>query len=175
VKRPTTLEERRPPADLGSPELIARKARAANGSGAAVELVDVVGILNAHDLLDTELTLIAWLLADWLRQVRRAFHLSQASPNALWAAIASGTSAGQWVPAANTPGADRALFRLASLYEYFAELDQLAQLSLVMGIVEGTVWPATRRDLLELRTGLQAIASLQRRGRGRRPSVEALA
>jgi hypothetical protein len=52
----------------------------------------------------------------WLRQVQRAFHLSQASPNALWAAITSGARAGQWTPLSNISGGDRALFRLAELH-----------------------------------------------------------
>jgi hypothetical protein len=142
-RRATTLAARRAPDDLGSPELLARKAKVANGAAAPVELIDVVGVLAAHGLLEPELTLIARLLAAWLRQVQRAFHLSQASPTALWAALTSGQRAGQWVPLSNTPGCDRALLRLAELYEHFGQLGQLPQLALVMRVVEGS--PGRRR------------------------------
>jgi hypothetical protein len=121
-RRATTTAGRAPFLDLGSPELVIRKARVANGSGEAVELVDVVGILNAHDLLDTELTLIARLLASWLRMVQRAFGLPAGSPAGLWAVLTSGQRAGQWAPLANVSGVDRALFRLAEVHEYFGEL-----------------------------------------------------
>jgi hypothetical protein len=43
-----------------------------------------------------------------------------------------------------------------------------------MRVVAGEAWPTTQRALGELRAGLQAVASLQRRGRGQRPPVEAL-
>jgi hypothetical protein len=110
-----------------------RKHRIANGSEVPVELVDVGGILAAHHLIDAEELATLRLLAGWLRQLQRAFHLSRASPEGLWAAITSGTGSGGW-RALNPGGGDRALFRLAELYAHFAALDQLDRLALCLGV-----------------------------------------
>ena len=166
-RRATTLAERRAPDDLGSPELRIRKLKAANSSSEVpVELVDVGGILAAHYLIDEEELATLRLVAGWLHQVQRAFALSSASPNGLWAAILSGNRGAKWAPLA-PGGGDAALFRLAQLNHHFIELDQRNRLALCMGVAAGEIWPANRRALLELRAGLQTTASLQKRGRRR--------
>jgi hypothetical protein len=47
-RRETTAAGRRGPDDRGTAELIKRKARAANGSAIAVEVIDVAGTLAAN-------------------------------------------------------------------------------------------------------------------------------
>jgi hypothetical protein len=122
--RATTTAGRAPDRDLGSPELVYRKARAANGAAATVELVDVAGILCARGLIEPDELGLLRQLAAWLRQLARAYGLSQASPAGLWAQLLSGQRAGaRWL---DTPGGDRAAMRLAELFEYFAQLDQPA-------------------------------------------------
>ena len=76
--------------DEGSPELVARKRIAANGSGAAVELTDYPAILLAHHLIDVEQHMILATVATWLDRVRRARELSSTSVGGLWGAILSG-------------------------------------------------------------------------------------
>ena len=95
-RRKTTLKDRLPELDRGSPELRSRKLKAANGSGVPVELVDVAGVLHANELIiDEELVLLRLrLLAGWLNQVRVGLGLRQGNPSGLWAAITSGTSLG---------------------------------------------------------------------------------
>jgi hypothetical protein len=176
-RRATTRAGRRSPEDLGSPELIKRKARVANGSAVPVELVDTAGILLAHHLIEPEELLILRLVASWLRQLRVAFGLPAGSPGGLWAAITTGQRGGGWaatLSAISKGGGDRALFRLAELYEHFAELGQLERLALVMQIAAGEARPTNAHALAELRAGLQTVMALQRRGR-QRPPVEAAA
>ena len=172
-RRATTCAGRLSPEDLGSPELIKRKARVANGSAVPVELVDTAGILLAHHLIETEELLILRLVASWLHQVRVAFGLPAGSPGGLWAAITTGQRGGGWaatLSATSKGGGDRALFRLAELYAHFAGLAQLDRLALVMRIAAGETAPANRRTLGELCTGLQVVANLQRHGRARHSS-----
>jgi hypothetical protein len=107
--------------------------------------------------------------------VHAAFGIPAASPSALWSAITTGQRVGQWAPlASNRSGGDRALFRLAELYEHFAELGQLDRLALVMQIAAGEARPTNAHALAELQAGLQTIMALQRCGR-QRPPVEAAA
>jgi hypothetical protein len=47
-----------------------------------------------HELLVDEELVALRMLADWLRQLRVAFGLRQASPGGLWAAITSGPGIG---------------------------------------------------------------------------------
>jgi hypothetical protein len=97
-----------------------REARAGNGSAASVELIDVPGILLAHNSIEVEEFLALRLLASWLAQFRRGFGLRQASVAGLWAALTSGARGGAVQPAG--AGGDRALFRLIELHAYFREL-----------------------------------------------------
>jgi hypothetical protein len=88
-RRRTTLSGRAPERDLGSPELVVRKARAGNGGAAPVELIDVPDILLAHHLIEAEEWGALRLLAAWLQQVRRGLGLRQTSVTGLWAAPCS--------------------------------------------------------------------------------------
>lgn len=155
------------------PELILRKARAGNGSAAPVELVDIPGILRAHELIEAKELAVLRLLAGWLHQLRVAFGLPAASPGGLWAALLSGQRAGRYslVSGTGRTGGDRAAFRLNELYRHFAALGALDQLALVLRTAEGLGWPGDARALTELRTGLGIIIDLQRRGR--RAQIEA--
>jgi len=90
ARRATTTAGCRPEADRGSPELLARKLKAANGWAGAVELVDIGGIMFAHLLVTSEELAQLRELAGWLRQVQIAFHLKTGSPSGLWAAILGG-------------------------------------------------------------------------------------
>lgn len=169
-RRKTTVAERAPFLDFGSPELLCRKARLGHDSEAPVELVDVAGALRAHGLIDAEELATVRLVAEWLRSVAKALHLSRASPTGLWAAIMSGNRGGGWRPL-NPGGGDAALFRLSQLYRHFTELDQLGRLVLCIEVADGQTWPATQGELLELRAALAAIASLQKHGRRSAPAA----
>jgi len=175
---PAAARRPAPAEDLGSPQLIKRKARVANGSAVPVELVDTAGILLAHHLIEPEELLLLRLVASWLHQVHVAFGLPAGSPGGLWAAITTGQRGGGWAATllpTSKGGGDRALFRLAELYAHFAELGQLERLALVMQIADGEVRPTNAHALAELRAGLQTVMALQRRGRQRPPVAAAAA
>jgi hypothetical protein len=162
--RATTLAGRRAPPDLGSPELIRRKIRVANGSAVPVELVDVAGVLAANELIVDEELVALRMLADWLRRLRVALQLRQASPGGLWAAITSGAGIG--TIAMSVPvGGDRALLRLGELFAHFTAIDQLEVLRLVIRIAGHEAHPANAFELARLRYGIQLVMHLQRRGR----------
>ena len=169
-RRKTTTAERAPFLDLGSPELVKRKRRAANGSGEPVELRDVPGILCAHGLIEPEELTILRLLAAWLRALALAYHVPQGGPGGLWAAILDGTGRPGWFvpPAGSARGAVAATFRLAELFQHFAELRALDQLALVIRVALAEGYPADTAALAELRAGLRIILELQRRGLGAR-------
>jgi hypothetical protein len=171
-RRATTLAGRAPFLDLGTDELIKRKARVANGSAEAVELRDVPGILAAHDLITAEELTQLRELGVWLRALARAYRIGQASPGGLWDALTSGAGFTGWFAPPATDGskspADRAAVRLAELFQHFAELR--VQLALVLRVASAEGCPADTAALAELRAGLRIIMELQRRGR-RRPVV----
>jgi hypothetical protein len=169
-RRQTTTAGRRAPDDHGSPELAARKRRVANGSAEPVELRDVSGILCAHHLIEAEELATLRLLAQWLRALALAHHIGQAPPGGLWSALTSGAGFTGWFvpPAGSARGADRAAFRLAELFQHFAELRALDQLALVLRVALAEGYPADQEALAELRAGVRIIMELQRRGR-RRP------
>jgi hypothetical protein len=104
---PTTRIGRRTgrdPVDLGTEELMARKKIAANGSGAAVELVDYPAILLAHHPISQEDQMMLATVATWLDRVRRARNLSSTSVGGLWAAILSGQgSSRKWTVPITSP------------------------------------------------------------------------
>jgi hypothetical protein len=165
-RRATTLAGRRAEVDHGTDHLRARKIAVANGSAVPVELVDVVGVLAANELIvDDELVALR-LVADWLRQLRVALQLRQGSPGGLWAAIASGTGLGTIAMPAPV-GGDRALFRLGELFEYFTAIDQLELLRLIIRIAGNEAHPENAFELARLRYGVQLVIGLQRRGRRR--------
>jgi hypothetical protein len=165
-RRKTTTAERRPLADHGSPELQRRKLAVGNGSPVPVELVDISGILLAHDLITPEEMVVLRLLSDWLRQVRIAFGLKLGSPGGLWEAITSGTGLGSAAMPAPT-GGDRALFRLIELHAHFDALGRPELLTLVMRVASAETAPANVRTLDLVREALRIIGELIRRGRGR--------
>jgi hypothetical protein len=163
-RRATTVAGRRPDVDHGSPELVRRKVAVANGSAAPVELVDVVGVLFANELITDEELVVLRMLADWLRRLRVALGLRQASPGGLWVAITSGTGIG--TIAMPTPvGGDRALFRLGEVFEHFTAIDQLELLLLIIRIASNEAAPENAFELARLRYGVQILMHLQRRGR----------
>ena len=169
-RRETTVAGRRGPDDHGSPELIWRKARVANGSTAPVEIIDVAGILFAHEKISHEELGVLRLLARWLSEVRAAFGIPAGSPGGLWVAITSGSGLGHsaWglhSASGSSPGGDRALFRLVELHQHFAGPRRGSQLSRIMGVAAGERRPGNMAALLELRQGLREIGELQRRGR----------
>ena len=82
---------------------------AANGSAVTPELIDVAGVLAAHELLEPAELMLLRQLSTWLYQVRAAFGLRTGGVGGLWAAIVAGGSVGHRV--ANGPGSDT-LFRL---------------------------------------------------------------
>jgi hypothetical protein len=127
-RRATTLAGRRPEADHGTDQLRYRKLRAANGSAAMPELVDIGGILAAHNLLDDQELAVLRLLSSCAHQVCVAFALSRASPGGLWAALLSGQRAGLKLPITTEggrTGGDSALFRLGQLHQHFGQLGRL--------------------------------------------------
>lgn len=160
------------PGDTGPPGAGHEETRVANGSGTPVEIVDTIGVLHAHGLIDLEAVMTLRLVATWLKRVRRARGLSNASPDGLWEAIVSGQAgAKRWTapitePNRRTPG-DQAWWRLVQIHNHFAELRQLDQLALVMRIAAGDHCPANRSELLELQVRTQQIAELMRRGKRR--------
>lgn len=94
----------RDPVDLGTEELMARKKIAANGSGAAVELVDYPAILLAHHPISQEDQMMLATVATWLDRVRRARNLSSTSVGGLWGAILSGQgSSRKWTVPITSP------------------------------------------------------------------------
>jgi hypothetical protein len=168
-RRATTAAGRSPEPDHGSPELVARKVRVANGSKASVELIDVIGILAANEIIVDEELIVLRMLADWLHQLRVALGLRQASRGGLWAAITSGPGIGTIIMPA-PPGGDRALFRLGELFEHFTEIDQLEVLRLMIKIAGNEAHPENAHELARLHEGLRIVMHLQRQGRRRRPS-----
>jgi hypothetical protein len=98
-RRATTRIGRRTgydPVDEGSPELVARKKIAANGSGAVVELTDHVGILTAHGLVDVDGLMTLRTVAIWFDRVRVGHGLHDGAGTAgLWAQIVSGARGGR--------------------------------------------------------------------------------
>jgi hypothetical protein len=169
-RRRTTAAGRAVDRDLGSPELIVRKARAGNGSAAPVELVDVAGILLAHHLIEPDEWGALRLLASWLGQFRRGFGLREASVNGLWSALTSGVRGGAVQPTG--AGGDRALFRLVELHAYFRERGRPERrLLLALQVAAGEASPADEAELVELKSALRAVLALYRSGRGprRRP------
>jgi hypothetical protein len=170
VKRPTTLAGRRPAIDHGSPELVQRKIHVANGSTAPVELVDVVGVLFANELIVDEELIALRLVAEWLTALARVFHLPQASPGGLWSALQAraGQTGGWWTAqlgGGNVPGANRAKFRLDELFDHFTAIDQLEVLRLIIRIAGNEAGPSSAFELAKLRYGAQLVMQLQRRGR----------
>jgi hypothetical protein len=159
-RRATTTAGRRPPIDSGSPELVYRKTRVANGSAATVELPH-------HLIEDAELVAVR-LIADLLAQFRRAFGTRLANPSGLWAAITSGTGLGSIAMPSPTSGGSRALMRLTELHQHFADLGMLERLALIIRVALAEGPPADAHELAELRAGLHAFLALQRRGRGPR-------
>ena len=166
-RRATTTAGRRPPADYRSLESIPRKARAGNGVAPPVELVDVAGVLFAHELIDPGELATLWQLAGWLHQLALACGLKSAGVGGLWGALLSGQRGGRsWLaPDARRSGGDVAARRLAELHEFFGRLGQLEGLALIMAVAAGERRPGDRAELFELRGGLQVIAEMQRRGR----------
>jgi hypothetical protein len=165
-RRATTLAGRRPEVDRGSPELVVRKIAVANGSTVPVELVDVIGILVANELIVDEEVVALRLLSDWLRQAAVAFGLPQASPGGLWATlVAQAGRTGGWWAGQERPGGDRAMFRLGELFDYFGATDQLELLRFLIRVVGNEAPPENAHQLARLRYGAQIIMALQRRGR----------
>jgi hypothetical protein len=89
-RRKTTTVERAPATDLGSPELLYRKLRAAGGSTTPVEITDAPGIMAAHDLITPEELALLRRLAGWLRLFGIAYGLRDASVSGLWNALLAG-------------------------------------------------------------------------------------
>jgi hypothetical protein len=160
-----------PAPDHGSPELAYRKTIVNNGSPVPVELIDVIGVLAANELIVDEELVALRLLADWLRQLRVAFNLRQASPGGLWAAITSGTGLGSVTMPGPSIGGDRALFRLAELFAHFTEIDQLELLRLIIRIAGNEAHPENVHQFARLRYGVQLVMNRQRRGRTARSSA----
>jgi hypothetical protein len=134
-------------------------------------VIDVAGTLAAHEKITVEELATLRQLAGWLHQVRVAFQLPAASPRGLWVAILSGGGLARGAAVDQRSGGDAALFRLAELHRHFAELHQLDRLGLIMRIAAGESWPANAHALDELRSGLQIVINLQRRGRHRAPEA----
>jgi hypothetical protein len=168
-RRQTTAVGRRPEPDQGSPELRIRKIRIANGSAAPVELVDIVGVLFANELIVEEELIQLRLLADWLRQLCVGLGLRQASPGGLWAAITSGAGIVGMISAAH--GGDRALFRLVQLFDYFTAIDQLELLRFIIAVAANETHPENPHQLARLRHGVQMVMQRQRRGHPARSSA----
>jgi hypothetical protein len=167
-RRATTTEGRRPETDLGSPELIVRKAAVTNGSAAPVELVDVAGILCAHEMIAIEELAALRLLASWLAQFRRGFGLREASVTGLWAALLSGGARGGLAQPEGR-GGDKAMFRLFELYSYWrAARRPEAWLQLALQVAAGESAPGDDRELAELKNALQVVMAHQRGRRWRR-------
>jgi hypothetical protein len=164
-RRRTTTSGRAPDLDRGSPELVRRKIHVANGSPIAVELADVVDVLFANELIVDEELVALRLLADWLRQLRVALQLRQASPGGSWAAITSGTEIGAIAMTSPAVGGDRALFRLGELFDYFTATGQLALLRLIIRVAGNEAHPENEFELARLYYGVQIVMQLQRRGR----------
>jgi hypothetical protein len=156
--------------DEGSPELVARKRIAANGSGAAVELTDYPAILLAHHLIDVEQHMMLATVATWLDRIRRARELSSTSVGGLWGAILSGQGgARKWsVPITDrrsrTAG-DLAWFRVCQIRNGFAQLRQLELLDIVMRVAAGEVMPHNRADLVQLHRGIALVVEILRHAR----------
>jgi hypothetical protein len=170
-RRATTVAGRAPPPDFGSPELIRRKLVVANGSKTAVELVDVVGILAANELIVDEELVALRMVSEWLATLARGFHLPQASPAGLWRALQAqaGQTGGWWTSqlsgTRDVPGANRAQLRLSELFQHFAGLDQLEALRLIVRVAGNEVHPENVFELARLRYGTQLVMHLHRRGR----------
>jgi hypothetical protein len=165
-RRATTSAARRPITDLGSPELRIRKIHVANGATAPVELIDVIGVLAANELIIEEELVALRLVADWLARAAFAFGLPQASPSGLWKTlIAQAGRTGGWWPGQERPGGDRAMFRLGELFDYFTATDQLELLRLIIRIASSEAHPENVHQLARLRYGVQILMQLQRRGR----------
>jgi hypothetical protein len=112
-RRTTTREGRRTgadPVDLGSPPLLRRKARVANGrtdlplSGAAV--------LFAHELIDREQFDRLGEVTRWLQLIARAWDGRDGSVGGLWRSILATLSKSRGVQAVPV-GAEAARWRLA--------------------------------------------------------------
>jgi hypothetical protein len=76
--------------DKGSPEMVARKRQVAKGSPGPIELIDAVGVLRAHGLVDLDELMTLRLCENWIARVRQARGLTGVSPAGLWATIVSG-------------------------------------------------------------------------------------
>jgi hypothetical protein len=156
--------------DEGSPELVARKKIASNGSGAAVELVDYAAILLAHHLIDQEQHVMLATVATWLDRVRQTRDLSSTSVGGLWGAILSGQGgARKWTVPITSPdrrtGGDMAWFRVCQIRNGFAQLRQLELLDIVMRVAAGEVMPRNRADLVQLHRGIGLVAEVLRHSR----------
>jgi hypothetical protein len=147
-----------------------RKQQAANGGPGSVELIDGIGILHAHGLVDLDGLMVLRALEVWLRRVRRARGLPDASPGGLWEAITSGQGATRkWTvpitdPNRRTAG-DRAWRYLVRIRNAFAEVHQLETLALVMSVAAGDHRPSDHVELVALHHGVDMVRGLIRRGR----------
>jgi hypothetical protein len=172
-RRQTTRAGRRGELDTGTKELAMKKRIAANGSGGTVEVIDIGGILAAHNLIDVDQHMTLRLLETWLMRIARARGLSSASVGGLWGAILSGQgSSRHWTipitaPDERTAG-DMAWFRIATISNAFAEAHQLERLNLLMAVAGGDCSVANRHELAELHAAIGIVAELLRQGRRRR-------
>jgi hypothetical protein len=148
--------------------LRARKISVANGSPVPVELVDVIGVLFANELIVDEELVALRLVADWLTRAAVAFGLPQASPSGLWKTLlAQAGRTGGWWPGQERPGGDRAMFRLGELFDHFAAIEQLELLRFLIRIAGNEAHPANAFELAKFRYGVQLVMQVQRRGRAR--------
>jgi hypothetical protein len=177
-RRATTRIGRRTgydPVDEGSPELVARKKIAANGSGAVVELTDHVGILAAHGLVDVDGLMTLRTVAIWFDRVRVGHGLHDGAGTAgLWAQIVSGARGGRMTAPitakAERTRADRSWARICGLYNFFAAAKALDVLEMMMTVVAGERAPANRAELMQLHRAIGMVRDYLR-STGRRQSA----
>jgi hypothetical protein len=146
-RRETTRAGRRgnPYVDLGTPQLRFLKMRIAGVDN--IDITDHVTVLFARRLIDEGELITLHLVRNLLDRVRQARGLKlDLSVNGLWAALTAGSRAGFWVIPTTAPdrrtAADVAWWRLAGLRNQFFAAGKLAELDLVMALIEG------RSDLL---------------------------
>jgi len=109
-RRATTLAERAPFLDRGTPELRHRRL-AATGDSDLPD--DLLGILYGHGVIDPEQYTASREFAALVRLVRLGFGLTEASPAGAWRNILTAAHSGQVLADFAVPGAERARRALA--------------------------------------------------------------
>jgi hypothetical protein len=166
AKRHTTTREGRrtgqDPIDGGSPWLMRRKVRVANGR---TDLpLDGGAVLFAHDLIDREQFDRLGEVTRWLQATARAWGGRDGSVSGLWSSIiAAATRMGSAV-AAVPAGADAARFRLVrALSRLDGSRDLVVELAegrvppVVVHVLEGTLTAGDYAQLARLRVGLDRM------------------